>query len=166
MLRNHLKKWYAKVRKAKHDQFDALWKKIGNLVELELENDVLGDIMETELAINLEMDKEEKIWEQRAHANWLKYGDKNTSYFHNFASQWRKTNTIMGLENSSGGFTMDAMEMDSLAFTYFERLFTSKGRIDTSHIFSGVKAIACKQAMAFVILLEFATSRLKDTKKP
>ncbi|KAK5838900.1 hypothetical protein PVK06_007646 [Gossypium arboreum] len=27
------------------------------------------------------------------------------------------------------------------------------------------EAIVCKQAMAFVILLEFATSRLKDTKK-
>jgi hypothetical protein len=42
-------------------------------------------------------------WQQRAHANWLKYGDRNSSYFHAFASERRKTNQIKKLKRDGGG---------------------------------------------------------------
>ena len=31
--------------------------------------------------------QEEKLWQQRSYVHWLSSGDKNTSFFHNKASQ-------------------------------------------------------------------------------
>ena len=35
----------------------------------------------------------ETFWRQRAHVNWLQKGDRNTSYFHAYASARRKKKT-------------------------------------------------------------------------
>ncbi|KAA3468763.1 reverse transcriptase [Gossypium australe] len=39
------------------------------------------EIIEAKLDLNLEIDKTELYWEKRARSNWLKYGDRNTSFF-------------------------------------------------------------------------------------
>lgn len=41
------------------------------------------------------------MWRQRAHADWLKDGDRNTKYFHCHANQRNKHNLILGLEDES-----------------------------------------------------------------
>ena len=38
------------------------------------------------LRLELLLEQEEIIWVQRARANWLKHGDCNTSFFHQYAS--------------------------------------------------------------------------------
>ncbi|KAA3466281.1 5'-nucleotidase surE [Gossypium australe] len=60
----------------------------------------LAELVDVKLHLNMEMDKEERYWEQRARVNWLKMRDKNTSFFHKFASQRRRTNRIRGLQRS------------------------------------------------------------------
>ncbi|PPR96359.1 hypothetical protein GOBAR_AA24307 [Gossypium barbadense] len=50
-------------------------------------DEMLTKITEVQVELNLEADKEELFWEQRARVNWLKNGDHNTSYFHNIAVQ-------------------------------------------------------------------------------
>ncbi|KAJ1259810.1 hypothetical protein BS78_10G184600 [Paspalum vaginatum] len=41
-------------------------------------------------------------WRQRAHANWLKNGDRNTTYFQQYASERRKKNRIKMLKREDG----------------------------------------------------------------
>ncbi|KAK8489535.1 hypothetical protein V6N11_066323 [Hibiscus sabdariffa] len=43
--------------------------------------DILGEVVDAKLALNLEYDRSELYWEQRARKNWLQYGDRNTAFF-------------------------------------------------------------------------------------
>ncbi|TYH54289.1 hypothetical protein ES332_D09G158000v1 [Gossypium tomentosum] len=47
---------------------------------LDPDDSVLGKITEVKLALNLESDKQELYWEQKAHGNWMKNGDRNTGF--------------------------------------------------------------------------------------
>jgi hypothetical protein len=40
------------------------------------------------------LEQEEIRWNQRSRANWLQNGDRNTSYFHSFATARKKRNCI------------------------------------------------------------------------
>ena len=46
--------------------------------------------------------KEEVMWCQRARVDYLRYGDKNSAWFHGRATQRHRTNAIMGLQGPDG----------------------------------------------------------------
>ncbi|KAA3488936.1 reverse transcriptase [Gossypium australe] len=68
----------------------------------DISDDNLAEIVEIQLWLNLEADKEELFWEQRARVNWLKNGDHNTSFFYKMAGQCRFRGRISDLEDESG----------------------------------------------------------------
>lgn len=59
----------------------------------------------------MEIDKEEMYWEQRVRANWLKLGDKNSAFFHKYASNRKRVNTISRLELDERGEVTDKIEI-------------------------------------------------------
>lgn len=69
--------------------------------------------------------KEEKMWQQRSKAHWMKSGDKNSSYFHNKASQRFRRNRILGLKDSRGVMCMGDDRVAGLLENYYQQLFTS-----------------------------------------
>lgn len=62
----------------------------------------------------LEMEKDEAYWEQRARVNWLKVDDRSTNFFHNYATQRRRSNTIKCLENEDRRVTKVGAEMEEI----------------------------------------------------
>jgi hypothetical protein len=48
------------------------------------------------------LDKEEHIWRLKSRALWLKAGNNNTKYFHQFANFRKNTNTISDIKNAKG----------------------------------------------------------------
>ncbi|KAK5785353.1 hypothetical protein PVK06_039927 [Gossypium arboreum] len=86
----------------------------------------------------MEIDKDELYWEQRARANWLQLGDRNTTFFHKFASTRRRINTISRLETNDGKEIYDESEIKGAATAYFQNLFSSNGMGNLSHLLSGI----------------------------
>jgi hypothetical protein len=56
-------------------------------------------------------DQRETYWKQRAHAHWMKEGDRNTKYFHSFAFVRRKMNWITKLKKEDGSVVEDEETM-------------------------------------------------------
>jgi hypothetical protein len=89
------------------DESEAKAKEMANLIEMLLE-------------------QEEVRWFQRSRANWLQQGDRNTSFFHNFASARRKKNYLKKLKNYVGDWVEGTEMLKPLVFYYFSNLFTSE----------------------------------------
>ncbi|XP_040945782.1 uncharacterized protein [Gossypium hirsutum] len=99
----------------------------------------LAEIIDTKIHLNLEIEKDESYWEQRARINWLKMGDRNTSFFHKQASQRRRQNRIHKLQGEDGRATEEWKNMEEIARSYFLRLFSTGGQHNFENILTGIR---------------------------
>lgn len=101
-------------------------------------DEMLGAMREVRLEWNLEMDREELYWEQRARANWMRFEDRNLTFFHRFVSQRKKRNTIKKIVDVSGNIVEDVGDISRVAIEYFQALFTLQVMSHVEDILEGV----------------------------
>jgi hypothetical protein len=71
------------------------------------------------------LDMEEMWWRQRAKENWLRYGDRNTKFYHASANSKRSRNYVRQITDE-GGQLWETTEAVGEAFVgYFTRLFSA-----------------------------------------
>lgn len=78
-------------------------------------------------------------WHQRSRVNWLKYGDKNTSFFHKHANYRVKRNLITGILDDSNRWHRDEEAISSTFVGYFDGLFRTAGGALHDEIFDAVR---------------------------
>lgn len=144
-LATGLRYWGNKIKTKRGREVKRLNRRLVELNCEEISEENLGEIVEVKLHLNMEMDKEEKYWEQRPRANWLKMGDKNTSFFHKFTSQRRRANQLKALQRRDGSLASDGREMECIARGYFSNLLASRGIGDLGHILSRVHSCVSDQ---------------------
>lgn len=66
--------------------------------------------------------KEETIWHQRSRTNWIKDGDKNTSFFHRTTTGRKKRNNISRIRHNEGIWRNKAKEIETTFVDYFRNL--------------------------------------------
>ncbi|XP_061354584.1 uncharacterized protein LOC133299159 [Gastrolobium bilobum] len=71
--------------------------------------------------------REELNWFQRSRINWLKFGDKNSQFFHSSTVARRRFNKVVAIRNEVGDWTSDIKEMVEIAVKYFEKLSLAEG---------------------------------------
>ncbi|KAA3468713.1 reverse transcriptase [Gossypium australe] len=110
-----------------------------------ISDDILAKIAEVQLDLNLEADKEELYWEQRARVIWLKNGDRNTSLFHKMTGHRKVRNKIAALEDEFDNRFSANEDMIKVATGYSEKLFSASEAGFDEHIFGLVEkiVIAC-----------------------
>ena len=82
--------------------------------------------------------KEETMWKQQSHIEWLKEGDQNTMNFHCRANQLNKRNYNLGLGDDLGHWLEDEEQMGRLASNYFEAMFITSNPVGFDEILCGL----------------------------
>ncbi|GAU20604.1 hypothetical protein TSUD_33400 [Trifolium subterraneum] len=68
--------------------------------------------------------QEEMLWYQKSREQWIKFGDKNSSFFHAQTIIRRKRNKIHRLQLPNGVWTTDSATLQDEAQTYFKNFFS------------------------------------------
>ena len=63
------------------------------------------------------------MWRLKSHVIWLEEGDRNTNFFHKFASHMKVVNTIWELDGLGGSKLRTSKELLIARESYFEGLF-------------------------------------------
>ncbi|CAL5340398.1 unnamed protein product [Camellia sinensis] len=71
------------------------------------------------------LERESIFWGQRARANWLKDGDRNTSFFHSKATQSHKKKKIDSIVDPNGIWQEDQRVVEDNFVNYFQELFSA-----------------------------------------
>jgi hypothetical protein len=74
---------------------------------------------------------EESTWRLRSRAIWLNNGDKNTKFFHKYATQRRSQNTIWDIEDDVGVFIHPNYEIKKIALKHFKDQYSAIEAEDT-----------------------------------
>jgi hypothetical protein len=125
LVRDSLHRWDRTVLKKPQNKINSVKRELEELTRSDLTEE---NIREKELATEIEklLDQEEMYWTQRSRVNWLQFGDKNTNFFHNFASSRRKRNKIKNLKNMNGDILEDKEQLNPHISGYFAGLFTTE----------------------------------------
>lgn len=79
------------------------------------------------------------MWAQRSKQSWLKEGDKNTSFFHEKATQRKGRNKILHIKNEEGIWKEKEEDIQKVSVQYFEYIFKAQDTLCTEAITSLVK---------------------------
>lgn len=81
------------------------------------------EIHRIEFELDNLLEEEEINWKQRSLEEWLKWGDKNSKWFHRKASIRGKNNEIIGILDNNGNCTEDPNTIDYTFISYFQNMF-------------------------------------------
>jgi hypothetical protein len=125
-MHKSLHEWDIQVLKQPRTRIRKAQKKMEKAMNgpMNYENDKIAKEMNELIEILLE--QENIHWMQRSRANWLMQGDRNTSFFHQFATARRKKNLIKKLKDANGNWVEGTSMLKPLVFDYFSNLFTSE----------------------------------------
>ena len=88
---------------------------------------------------------------QRSRANWLKYGDRNASFFQAFASAWRKKNYVKRLKDGGGCWIEGMPELNNHILNYLTQLFSSEMQHTDPSILEKVQREVTEQMNNFLL---------------
>ena len=107
-------------------------------------------IQEVRQALDYWLDTKNTMWLQRAKQMWITYGDRNTSFFHQKASNRKQKNFIKGLTGEHGIWQTDDHSMEQITLGYFSNIFHSNGPTDTSVVVAAIKPVVTDSMNRFL----------------
>ncbi|KAK9993931.1 hypothetical protein SO802_023634 [Lithocarpus litseifolius] len=101
--------------------------------------------------LNLLLEKESRMWRQRARTQWVAKGDNNTKYFHAVATQRKRLNFIKGIQDVDGVWQSDEGIVSKIFVEFYTRLFSSSNVQDLDRVLEGVQRAVTESMNAELI---------------
>ncbi|KAH9772083.1 reverse transcriptase domain-containing protein [Citrus sinensis] len=99
-------------------------------VQKALENRPLGSLYRLEMKLKKKLEEvlsqDELLWYQKSRREWIKYGDRNTSFFNQKTITRRARNRITAIKDEGGNWIYEAQEIKDHAVTFFSTLYKSE----------------------------------------
>ncbi|KAH7845513.1 hypothetical protein Vadar_003022 [Vaccinium darrowii] len=100
---------------------------------------------ESELVRSLENElgttwaQEETFWRQKARADWMANGDRNTSFFHAKVNKRRRRNRITGIHRSDGTWCEEPDGIAHEFVAYFQNIFQTEGTSNVEEVIGAIQ---------------------------
>ena len=78
--------------------------------------------------------QEEMYWKQVSRCEWIKFGDKNSKYFHNIANNRRRRNRVLSLKNDEGDWVEHQNVLKDMGVNYFQSIFVAGLEYDRFYV--------------------------------
>ncbi|XP_042942883.1 uncharacterized protein LOC122277065 [Carya illinoinensis] len=101
---------------------------------------LIDEIKKVQREVGVILDSDNMRWKQRAKQRWLREGDRNTKFFHQAASQRRKTNMVKKLVDSNDQPVTSSKGISEMFQSYFTDLFTSSNPSQPFNCISSLEA--------------------------
>ncbi|XP_074292351.1 uncharacterized protein LOC141619220 [Silene latifolia] len=130
ILSQKLQEWNAEVFGYIFKRKRILFARIGGC-QRELSISKQRNLIKLEAKLRKELDEvlaqEEILWYQKSRLEFIKDGDRNTSYFHvsTLVCRWR--NRIISLKSPNGEWQDDPIQIKKIVLDYFKNLYTDDG---------------------------------------
>ena len=98
------------------------------------------EILELEKELLEAYQLEERFWHEKSRVKWLRWGDRNTKFFHSKVRTRNRANKIWGLEDSNGVRCSKTEEIAAIAEDYFKELFKTNSPSDPADCFNGMQS--------------------------
>lgn len=125
-LNNDLHVWDRTILKGPQKRINKLKKELEELRLGPMSDSALGRQQEILVALEALFEQEEIAWLQWGRADFLRKGDRNTEFFHRFATDRKRKNTIKTLTSDMGTVIEGNNELSDHISEYFSSLFTSE----------------------------------------
>ncbi|KAF7818437.1 reverse transcriptase [Senna tora] len=113
---------------------------------------------------------EEELWASKSRIDWLQLGDSNTSFFHSSVVERRRSNRILALQDRSGNWLYNPLDIKDHITDYFFNCFNSSpvDSIDANLALPSVSSLENMSLSALPNALEIknALFSLKPYKAP
>ena len=102
-------------------------------------------IVATKQEINHLLMSEELHWRQRSQMVWLEAGDQNTKFFHSFANQRQRKNSIPGLRNDANVWCTAENQIEEVAVAYYQEIFATSQPTRIEETLSAVEKVVSEE---------------------
>lgn len=162
---------YSKRRaRQQRERYKELKVKLDQLTNQANENDYNDDLMNQIKQVTGQLeeinDEQTKAAILRSKVKYAELGEKNSKYFLGLEKRNFKTKCITALQTETGEVTKDPLEILKTGKRFYEKLYESKGVLNTDDFFQNVPALTEEQQLSCegIILMEECKRALKDFK--
>uniref|UniRef100_A0ACD5VRH3 Uncharacterized protein n=1 Tax=Avena sativa TaxID=4498 RepID=A0ACD5VRH3_AVESA len=124
MLASYLKVWCRK-KKPLHDVIKEIEQEIGKLQAQPLHTQNHAKDQQLSTRYEQAITRLNDFYVQRAKKNWVKDGDRNTSFFHRAIAKRRRRNTILSIKDEHDVTHFMLEKIANIFVTYFRSIFSS-----------------------------------------